>query len=108
MHLQYRARALALTLVLASCSTSTPVATPTAAPGSPSPAAVPSASPSPSAPLGLAEKPMTIVLPGRRWQTVPDGAFHDPAAIAVTFPAVDAAPGMPRARIDAAGAPRSL
>lgn len=98
-------RAIALTLgalvVVAGCA-------PTTLP-SPGPSAAPSAtitarnvSPTPSE--GLADRPLAIAMgSGRRWFTIPDGAFRQEPTALITFPQVDAAPGRPRARLRSTG-----
>jgi hypothetical protein len=87
-----------LALAVASC---TQAATP--APKAGSPLATPTAT-APTA-IGLAEKPIFIVQAlVRKWYTVPDGLSRDGAPAAISFPAIDAAPGRPRAKLRSTGA----
>ena len=87
----------ALGLAAASC---TPLASPSPSPRSPevAPTATSQAS------VGLAEKPIFIVeAPARRWYTVPDGLFLESVPAAISFPAVDASRGRPRAKLRSTG-----
>ncbi len=103
MTFKYRPWAVVLTIILsaAACVESPPARL------SPSPTATPAASataaaPSPSA-AGLAIPPLARFGPTRRWYTVPDGAFREDLAVAVTFPDADPTPGSPRLRLRANG-----
>ena len=86
-----------LALAVASCTQATTPTPPAGSPSATSSATAPTA-------IGLADKPIFIVqAPGRNWYTVPDGLFPEGAPAAISFPAVDAAPGHPRARLRSTG-----
>ncbi|MEP6693968.1 MAG: hypothetical protein ABJB39_04940, partial [Chloroflexota bacterium] len=89
-------------VVIAASACAPAAALPTPSPTAP--AASASAVPTATRPAGLVDRPTARADEApRRWYTTPDGLFGDPVPVAIQFPGVDAAAGLPRARLASSG-----
>jgi len=90
----------AVAIALSACAPGASTVSPAPTSGA---TAAPTGSASGAVPEGLADRPAGKAAVARRWYTLQDGVFDEPAKVSITFPNVDAAPGRPRARLRSTG-----